>query len=312
LTDPALLTAAHADADADIARLLLVLRLVGRQGVDDLLARRRSFVRFMERLPAPPAPATRMRHLGGIVAEEVRAAGVAAAAPTVLYLHGGGYCLGSVATHRALAARLSAAAGAAVVVPEYRLAPEHPFPAAYDDALTAWRALAASQPGRALAIGGDSAGGGLAVAVAAALGDRERRPAALFALSPWVDLTSTAASIDGHAAQDPLVDRPGLEGMSALYLRLADARDPRASPLFGALRGLPPALVQVGAEECLHDDAVALRNALADAGVPVELEVWPRMVHVWHLYAGIVAAGERAIARVGTFLRTRLAAAALS
>lgn len=292
--------------DPDLARLLLVLRLTGHQGTADIVARRRGFERFMARLPQPPM-AVRRVDLDGVNAEEVTAGDGAHATRTILYLHGGGYCLGSPQTHRGLAARLAAAAAARVVVPEYRLAPEQPFPAAIDDALRAWRALVRETAASRLALGGDSAGGGLAVVVAGVLRDAgEAVPAALFALSPWTDLTSTAPSIDGNAARDPLVDRAGLEAMARLYLGGTAARDPLASPLFGALRGLPPTLVQVGEHECLLDDARCLAAGLRAAGVPVELEVWPRMVHVWQLYAGILPAGERAIASIAVHVRGRI------
>lgn len=294
-------------ADGDLGRLLLVLRLFGRQGIDDLPRRRAGFERFMARLPEAPPHVARARGLADVPTEEVAPPGIGEGAPVVLYLHGGGYCLGGAATHRALAARLAHAAGARVFVPEYRRAPEHRFPAAFDDALAACRAAAAEVGVASLALGGDSAGGGLAIAVASALvAAGEARPAALFALSPWVDLGNESASIDARAARDLLVDRAGLEAMARLYLDGADARDPRASPLRAALAGLPPTLVQVGEDECLRDDAARLASALLAADVPVELEVWPRTVHVWHLYAGIAGAGERAIARVGAFLRERL------
>ncbi|HEV8631818.1 MAG TPA: alpha/beta hydrolase [Thermoanaerobaculia bacterium] len=296
---------AEAGVDRDLPRLLLVLRLAGRQGFADLPARRRGFQTFIDRLPAPPPCRVASVELGGVPAERVEpAAGLPASAPTILYLHGGGYCLGSPATHRALAARLAHHAGAAVVLPDYRLAPEHPFPAAFEDALVAWEALAGTADPARLALGGDSAGGGLALAVASSAARRAATlPAALFVLSPWTDLGSTASSIDGRAGRDPLVDRASLEGMAALYLQGSDARDPRASPLYGELAGLPPTLVQVGEAECLYDDAALVARALAAAGVAVSFEPWPDLVHVWPLYAGILDAGERALARVAEFVR---------
>lgn len=227
----------------------------------------------------------------------------------LLYLHGGGYCIGSIGTHRALAARLSEASGLAVLLPGYRLGPEDPFPAAVDDAVAGYRwLLDRGFNGEQLAIAGDSAGGGLTAATLLALRDHAvELPAGAALLSPWVDLTQSGPSMTANAESDPLVDKEGLDEMASWYLAGAAADDPLASPLFGELRGLPPLLIQVGEPETLLDDAVRFAERAEQAGVDVALEVWPEVFHVWQASAGMTPEGDRAVARIGDFLATRIA-----
>jgi acetyl esterase/lipase len=225
----------------------------------------------------------------------------------LLYLHGGGYVIGSPRSHRHLAAALGAAAGAATLVPEYRLAPEHPFPAAVEDAVAAYRWLLARgvAPG-GIAIAGDSAGGGLTVATLLALRDRGLPlPAAGVCISPWVDLTCGGASYASRAASDPIVTQAGIVEMARAYLGAADPRAPLASPLFADLAGLPPLLVHVGSDEVLLDDAVALAERARAAGVAATLEIWPDMIHVWHWFHPMLDEGRKAIAGIGDFVRRR-------
>jgi acetyl esterase/lipase len=244
---------------------------------------------------------------GGVPAEWTAAPG-ARTDRTLVYLHGGGYCLGSVATHRSLVARLSRAARVRVLSVDYRLAPEHPHPAAVEDAVAALRFAYASglDPAR-VAVGGDSAGGGLAVAALLALRDRGLPlPAAGVCISPWTDLSASGASVRTRADLDPLVDADDLACLAAAYLGGRDPRAPLASPLFADLRGLPPLLVHVGTAEILLDDATRLAENARDAGVDVELEVWDDMIHVWHAFADLLPEGVQAIEGIATFLEKRL------
>ena len=195
----------------------------------------------------------------GVPAEWVAAPG-ADERRAVLYLHGGGYVIGSINTHRRLAYDISAASGAKVLLIDYRLAPEHPFPAAIDDAAKAWRWLLAQgfEPKR-LAVAGDSAGGGLTIATLVNLRDLKLPlPACAVAISPWVDLEGLGGSIESRAEQDPMVQKPGLIWMAGLYLNGASPRTPLAAPLYADLKGLPPVLVQVGTAETLLDDATRI------------------------------------------------------
>ena len=241
---------------------------------------------------------------GGVPAEWVSAPD-AEADRAVLYLHGGGYVVGSPASHRELAGRLSAAAGARVLVIDYRLAPEHPFPAAVDDATAAYRWLFEQgvEPAGA-AICGDSAGGGLAVAALVALRDAgDPMPAAGVCLSPWVDLEGLGEAMTARAKLDLMVGREGLLESAAMYLAGADARTPLAAPLYADLQGLPPLLIQVGTSETLYDDSTRLEERARAAGVDVTLQTWEDMVHVWHLFAPLLPEGQQAIEAIGEFLR---------
>lgn len=222
----------------------------------------------------------------------------------ILFLHGGGYITGTPALYRHITWRFAAAARARVIAIDYRLAPEHPFPAALDDALTAWHALLAEgvDP-RRCAILGDSAGGGLALALALRLrDDRDPLPAAIVALSPWTDLAITGESCSQDAA-DPMLQSDCLKPFAAQYLGGADPRHPYASPLYGDLRGLPPTLLQVGSDEILRDDSIRMAERMREAGCNVTLEVWPRMPHVWHAFAPVMPEARRGIARVGAFVQ---------
>jgi epsilon-lactone hydrolase len=199
----------------------------------------------------------------------------------LLFIHGGGYSLGSAATHRPLAARIARGLGAEALLPEYRRAPEHPCPAGIDDVLAVWRSLPESLRSRTI-LAGDSAGGGLALALTMILRDAaEPLPAALVLLSPWTDLTISGASIDALAEHEVMLGRPGLEFMAARYAGSLSRSDFRVSPLFGDFRGLPPMLIQVGGHEVLLDDARRVAQRAEQAGVAVTLQVWDRQCHVF-------------------------------
>ncbi|HVM52052.1 MAG TPA: alpha/beta hydrolase [Acidimicrobiales bacterium] len=241
---------------------------------------------------------------GGVPAEWV-VAPEADAGRTVVYFHGGGYCIGSVLGHRAMLSHVSAAARARVLSVGYRLAPEDPHPAALDDAVRAYRWALTSggaDPARTV-IGGDSAGGGLTVATLVALRDAgDPLPAAGVCLSPWVDLTQSGATIATKADVDPMVRAEDLGRWADAYRGERDAGDPAVSPLFADLAGLPPLLVDVGTAEVLLDDARRLAERASAAGVDVTLTVAEDMLHVWHFFAGAVPEADEAVARVGAFI----------
>lgn len=226
----------------------------------------------------------------------------------ILYLHGGGYVIGSLDSHRHLAAEVGRASGTRTLSVDYRLAPEHPFPAAVDDTVAAYRHLLDSgiAPGR-IAIAGDSAGGGLVVGAMLAI-----RAAGLpsagcgWCISPWVDMEALGASFVDRAATDPTVQKATILMMAERYLGSADAKSPFAAPIYGDLRGLPPLLIQVGAVETLLDDSLRLARLAGMADVIVNLQIWPEMIHVWPLYHPVLAAGRQAIASGGSFVKSVL------
>jgi len=230
----------------------------------------------------------------------------------LLYLHGGGYCSGSIASHRNMVGGVGRLAGIRTLAIAYRLAPEHPYPAAQEDALSAWRFLREQgYPPHAIVIGGDSAGGNLTLATILklrALG--EALPAAAWLVSPWMDLRMTGATLDSKAGIDPLISREYLTGLAAAFLAGHDPADAGVSPLYADLAGLPPTLIQVGSSETLLDDAVRLAGALGAAEVHTTLEVWPRMIHAWMLWSARLADGQAASQRAADWLRAVLSAAA--
>jgi acetyl esterase/lipase len=244
----------------------------------------------------------------GVEAEWVSAPD-AEAGRAVLYLHGGGYVIGSINTHRSLAARLARASRARVLVIDYRLAPEHPHPVAVDDSVTAYRWMLAQglKPAR-IVVAGDSAGGGLTVATLVAIRDAKvPLPAAGACLSPWVDLEGVGESMTTKADVDPIVQKAGLLRMAEAYLAGKDPRTPLAAPLYADLSGLPPLLIQVGTAETLLDDASRLAERARKAGVTVSYEPWEDMIHVWHLFAPMLDEGQQAIDRIGEFVRKQAA-----
>ena len=230
----------------------------------------------------------------------------------ILFLHGGGYCSGSIPSHRTLAGGIARAAGARTLALGYRLAPEHPYPAALEDALAGWRFLrAAGTPADRIAVAGDSAGGGLSLALMLRLRAMgEALPAAAWLISPWVDLEMTGATLATKAAADPLIHEAYLRELADAYLAGHDPRDPLVSPLRADLAGLPPTLIQVGSSETLLDDAVRLAGRLGAADVAVRLEVWPWMIHAFPLWSARLADGRRALDLAGEFLRAAIDGAA--
>ena len=227
---------------------------------------------------------------------------------TLLYIHGGAFVIGSPTDYRSLTGELGRAAGVRTVSLDYRLAPEHPFPAAVDDCVAAYRALleAGNKPVD-IALAGDSAGGGLVISTLLAARDAGLpMPAAALVISPWVDLACTGGTMQSKQAEDPSITREGLQAMAALYLQGKPLSTPLASPLYADLRGLPPLFVQVGSAELLLDDAVRLAGAAGAAGVPVHLSIWPNMPHVWHIFGFMLSEGRDALTEAGVFLGTFL------
>jgi epsilon-lactone hydrolase len=269
--------------------------------------RRAAFTPGDRLYPVPDDVLVTEVNAGGVPAHWLAAPGTDAGR-VLLFLHGGGFEFGSVHSDGELAARLGRASGMRVLFPEYRLAPEHPFPAAIDDVLAAWRWLRSGQAlgARSIAVAGDSAGGGLAVALLVATRDAgEALPAAAVLMSPTVDLTSSGASMTERADQDPISTPAMLRQFAADYLAGADPKTPLASPLFAQLAGLPPVLVQVGTADLLLSDSERLAAAAAEAGVDVTLEIGEGLPHVYQLMLGTPEAAE-ATARTGTFLRARV------
>jgi phosphinothricin tripeptide acetyl hydrolase len=255
----------------------------------------------------PPGAAVKREMADGVPAEWVKMPGASEDA-AILYLHGGGYAIGSPTSHRHLAAAISGAAGAPVLSLAYRLAPEHPFPAAVEDAAMGyqWLLKKGFLPAR-VGIAGDSAGGGLTVAALLALRDvGVPLPAVGICISPWVDLTCSAESYRTKASVDPLVNQDGIVQFVRWYLGDQDPRTPLASPLFADLIGLPPLLIQVGSDEVLLDDAVGLDAKARAAGVQSTLEIWEEMIHVWHFFAPMLKEGRDAVVRIGEFFKSHV------
>ncbi|CAM5779123.1 Alpha/beta hydrolase OS=Rhizobacter sp OX=1909292 GN=IV105_03700 PE=4 SV=1 [Rhizobacter fulvus] len=297
-----------AESGRTIERLLERLTRLPPQTSLTLAQLRAQYERAQHAFPLGPEVALEIVDRPSVRGEWLRPVG--AEDEVILYLHGGGYVIGSPRSHRHLAAAIATAGRMRAFVLDYRLAPEHPFPAALDDAVAAYRWLIDAQgvEPRRIVIAGDSAGGGLVATTLVALRDAGLPlPAAGVCLSPWTDLSCSLPSCDPQRpSYDPLIDHAVLRAMARAYLGRRSLRTPAASPLFADLRGLPPLLIQVATDEALVDDARQLAIAASQAGVHTTLEVWPRMVHVWHWYAPILDEGQRAIERIAQFARDAL------
>jgi monoterpene epsilon-lactone hydrolase len=224
----------------------------------------------------------------------------------LLFFHGGGYCSGSILSHRRMVTEAGRAAGMRTLAIAYRLAPEHPFPAAFHDALTAWHFLRNQGISAAcIAIGGDSAGAGLVIELINQLLDaREELPACAWLVSPWTDLTMSGSTLATKAAVDPIIHKEYLNELADAYLPAGiNRRDPRVSPLYANLGSFPPTLIQIGSAETLLDDATRFAAAAGAADVRVTLEIWPHMIHAWHLWNAHLEPGRRALASAGAFIR---------
>ena len=227
----------------------------------------------------------------------------------LLFFHGGGYCSGSILSHRRMVTEAGRAAGVRTLAVGYRLAPEHPFPAAFDDAMTAWRFLQKGGIAAAhVAVGGDSAGGGLTIALINRLREAgSEQPACAWLASPWTDLTMSGSTLATKDSVDPLIHKGYLGELADAYLPGGfDRKDSRVSPLYADLRGFPPTLIQVGSDETLLADATRFAAAAGAADVAVTLEIWPHMIHAWPLWNAHLEPGRRALASVGAFVRAHL------
>lgn len=315
-------------ADSRLAKAAVIHHLQPRPGLLQRLLRAvlRGTLRLLfKRLVRPPVslawqrrivaglaqsnrPASSVRfvaeHGNGVPLEIVRA-GPAPTASVVLYLHGGAYCLGSPRTHRSLTSRLALQGCADVVVPDYRLAPEHPYPAALDDALATYRwLLSRGYDPASIILAGDSAGGGLALALALRLRELALpQPARLLLLSPWVDLTFGGDSIRQLRDRDPMLAIDWIRHGAELYRGRRPASDPGCSPLLANLAGLPPMLIQVGSDEVLLDDARRLAQRVGSVGGAVELEIYDGMWHVFQLHAGLLATADAALVALAASVR---------
>lgn len=294
---------------AELAQLLALLRASGPDLTAPPAQLRAEFSAMVGAAPIAPDLSFDPITLGAV-------SGLACTPPgargdrCLLYLHGGAFVIGSAQDYRSLYGELGRAAGLRVVAPNYRLAPEHPFPAALDDALAVYRALLASGlPASGIALAGDSAGGGLVTSLLVAAREAALPlPAAAVLISPWVDLACTGASMRSKADADPALTRSGLLANAALYLDERSLETPLASPLYAELTGLPPLLIQVGTAEILLDDALRLAARAAAAEVRVSLSIWPAMPHVWHFFGFMLEEGRQAVSEAADFVRARLAA----
>jgi monoterpene epsilon-lactone hydrolase len=246
--------------------------------------------------------------IGGLPGEWSMAPG-SDASHVLLFFHGGGYCSGSILSHRRLVTEAGRAARARTLAIEYRLAPEHPFPAALDDAFAAWNFLRTSGiAAEHVVVGGDSAGGGLTIALINRLRDAgERIPGCAWLLSPWTDLTLSGETLVTKDAVDPIIHQAYLAELVEAYVPSdIDRKDPRVSPLYADLKGFPPTLIQVGACETLLEDSARFAAAAGAANVAVTLEVWPDMIHAWPMWNAHLEPGRRALANFGEFIRRHL------
>jgi monoterpene epsilon-lactone hydrolase len=280
----------------------------------DVAEQRVIFEQMMAATPLPDDVVTTADTLGGIPVVDVDIAADTTPDDVVLYLHGGGYAIGSAAGGAGLAANVARQAGARAVSVEYRLAPEHPHPAAVDDAVAAYRGLLEQGvPADRIALAGESAGGGLAVATLVALRNAGLPlPSCAVVFSPWADLTLAGASITGKAEVDPALRPEGMRLRARDYVADGDAGDGLISPVFADLTGLPPLLVQVGSHEILLDDATRLAARAAADDVAVTLQVTPGAPHVFQAFAGMLDEADAALAEAGAFLRAHLRSAATS
>ncbi|MGE0624269.1 MAG: alpha/beta hydrolase [Pseudomonadales bacterium] len=275
------------------AEMIREMREMSPLGAGDVSAQREQMEAQQGQLSIPEDVEREELTVAGRPARWVRAPGARRDA-CVLYLHGGGYMMGSLNTHQELMARISRATGASVLGLGYRLAPEHPYPAAVDDALAAYRwLLELGLASRRVVIAGDSAGGGLTMATLLALKDAgEPQPAGATVFSPWTDLTGSGDSVHTRAEADPMIRPDALEATAAHYLGGQSARLPGVSPLFGDLAGLPPLLIQVGDAEVLLDDATRLHQAAEDAGVESSLHVFDEAFHVFQAVPDLPESAE--------------------
>ncbi len=272
----------------------------------DFPALRAGLEEFAALLPIVEGATVAEITLAGVAGERVAAPG-ASDRHAILYLHGGGYAIGSPRTHRALAAQLSAASGATAYVIDYPLAPEHPFPAGLEGAVAAYQALQDQglKPAN-IVIAGDSAGGGLALAAALKLREiKAPMPAGLFCISPWADLTLSGETHRSHAKRDPIIVTEGQKQWAAAYAGKSPLADPLVSPAKSDFANFPPLLIHVGTEEVLLSDSLSIAARAGEAGVECVLLIAPEMIHVWHVFFPILTPARTAIADAGLWIKAK-------
>ncbi|MCT9810741.1 alpha/beta hydrolase [Acidovorax sp. Be4] len=282
--------------------------------LEAMLRERPTFLSNAQRRAAYDAQGDRFAPAADVLVEPVTAHGVpaewtstpvASTSEVILYLHGGGYAWGSLKSHRHLVSELGRAAAMRTLALEYRRAPECPFPQALEDAVSGYRFLLDSgvHP-RQIAVAGDSAGAGLAVALLVRLKELGmQQPAGALLLSPWVDMTATADSYRRNAQRDPVLNREIMQFLAGQYLGERPRETPLASPVFADLSGIAPLTIFVGSTEALLDDAIALARAAGLADVSVRLEIWPKMFHIWPNYHPVLAQGRQGVTKAGRLLR---------
>jgi acetyl esterase/lipase len=296
-----------AEKDPDVAAFWAWCKeRAAKRGNMTLKETRESFDSEMARIPLADNVTTESLSFGSVPVEKITPAN-ATPDKVVLYLHGGGHIFGSIKSHRHFVSRLAVATKATAYHIDYRLAPEHPYPAAIEDALIAYRALLDSGIAPAdIVVGGESAGGNLAAALLLKLKqDNLPQPAGLYLLSPWLDMTTTAESYEKVGARDPMISRDGIVGVALAYLG-NQPDNPLASPVRADVSGLPPMLIQVGSEEVLLSDSTTFANNAAMTGIDVSLRVWAGMPHAWPLFHPFLRAGLPAIDETGAWMRKRL------
>jgi len=294
---------------SELTQIMEMMKAGGPDFKDDAAVVRNDFDNLLASLPVDDALTFETRTIGGV--DGVWLDGADGSDAVLLYLHGGAYVVGTAAGYRSLSGNLARAAGTSLFSPEYRLAPEHPYPAAIDDALAAYRGLldAGYSPGR-IVLAGDSAGGGLAAALLVATKDAGlAQPAAAWLLSPWADLAVEGDSAVSKADEDRLLDREGLLKRAADYLAGEDPATPLASPIHADLAALAPLMITAGSAEILLDDAFRLASRAAAAGTSVRLEIGPGLFHVFPLFGFMLSEGREALTAAGDFLSARLLAA---
>jgi acetyl esterase/lipase len=297
-------------ASPELETLIGMMRAAPRNENATVRERREGFEQLASLMPLPPDVRAEKVDVAGIASEWISVDGKDGPT-TLLFLHGGGYVIGSLTTHRRAVSDFVRATGGRALLIDYRLAPEHPHPAAVDDAVVAYRWLLAQgiDPQRTVVIG-DSAGGGLTAATLLALRDGgDPLPSAGVLLSPWLDLVCDSESMTTKAAVDPMITPTDLHGWADMYAS-GHLKAPLVSPHYGQLAGLPPLLIQVGSAEVLLDDSTRFAERAKAAGVDVTLEVWDDMIHVWHLFAMMLPEGQQAIDRVAAYIKERAAVAA--
>lgn len=292
--------------NAAVAALRQQMQAAAAAPPPDLATTRAGFETAYSSMPVADGVSFAPVDAGGVPAEWVTPAEVEGNR-AIIYLHGGGYVVGNLNTHRHVVSRLAAEAKARLLNVDYRLAPENPYPAALDDAMAAWQwHLANGGEAAHTAISGDSAGGGLTIALCMKLRDEGmEQPACAAPISPWTDLTFSGDSMTERADRDPmLAGADSLHGMVMSYAQSVDATEPYISPVFGTFDNLPPMMIQVGTEEVLYDDSTRVVKGIENANGSVEFRPWQDMMHVWHLLASVAPEAEEGIAEMAGYIST--------